>query len=135
MPQNFSTSDFDIIENLKVENNAEEHFDNANQKDSSRLKENPFWLEGIMQNRELLNDRDKQNYSKLTRRAKRSLKKHTKKLNKNHHTHHKLHKRNTENMTNIYEEKYIDIIPNYLNENDTKHGVVTGRFYLYIFRV
>lgn len=127
LPQDFTTNDLEFVDKAKggIESNVGEQVDRGAQKDSSKVKENPFWFEDIIKDAE-------QHYSH-PENAQHHHHHHNKRAKRNHHKKMKtmrhvdndrvLAKRSVEYQEEDYPQDEVfsaaEVIGNIFNENDT----------------
>jgi hypothetical protein len=137
LPQDFTTNDLEIVDNGKAKDNTEsnvggEQMDRNTQKDSVKVKENPFWFEDIIKDAEQHYshpDNIQHHHKHHNKRAKRN---HHKKMKSMRHVDREriLAKRSVdydiENDEDYQQDEVFsasEVIGNIFNENDTLSGL------------
>lgn len=137
LPQDFTTNDLEFVDG-KVKDNAEisvgEQMDRNTQKDSAKVKENPFWFEDIIKDAE-------QHYSHPEYLQQHHHHHHNKRAKRNHHKKAKamrhvddervLAKRSVDYQEEDYPQDEVfsasEVIGNIFNENDTLAAFESGK--------
>lgn len=138
LPQDFTTNDLEFVDG-KAKDNADssvggEQMDRNTQKDSSKVKENPFWFEDIIKDAE-------QHYNHPDYVQQHHHHHHNKRAKRNHHKKMKamrhvdnaeriLAKRSVEYQEEDYPQDEVfsasEVIGNIFNENDTMSRAFEG---------
>jgi hypothetical protein len=135
LPQDFTTNDLEIVDN-KAKDNGEsnvggEQIDRNTQKDSAKVKENPFWFEDIIKDAEQhYSHPDAMQHYSHHHHNKRAKRNHRKKVKSMRHvdTERILAKRSVDydvgDMDYQQDEVFSasEVIGNIFNENDTLTG-------------
>lgn len=137
LPQDFTTNDLEFVEGKGKDSasNVGEQIDRNAQKDSSKVKENPFWFEDIIKDAE-------QHYSHPEYFQQHHHHKHNNRAKRNHHKKAKtmrhvdnervLAKRSIDYLDEDYPQQdevfsASEVVGNIFNENDTLSSFEAGR--------